>query len=418
MILIFSFQLRAGTTYNVTANTSWNGNYPYNCASCTFNISSGVTLTLNTNATCATCIFNGPGTITMTSDFTFQASSFNNLTMNLGGFTANLQNNGTSFSNSTVNATGASTFLPTGSLSISGSTFNFSGSYFYGNSFFNATAGPVNLNSSTQIVAGDGTSSSKAYILLNGPTLNLVDAASALYAANVNNYYANWSSYNSQSNSKSYATAGNNKNCGGSGQNSCSAQLFYGCASFSSSGPVTCTTLAVSITDFRASLDAGEIKLRWAASGLSGSNYFKVERSTDGIHFTPLTTIEADDIDAYYSFTDASPQAGENEYRISLTGPDGNIRYSPVVSVQNANEQEVSVFPNPVNNGHFFVRTNTTESLTLSIYTLQGQLIYMTALAGQTRYTLNLPESKSRQMLLARIVSVNKSFSFNLLNIP
>src|SRR5882757_7146330 len=91
ILLLIAVSLRAGTTYSVTANTSWNGNYPNNCGNCTFNISPGVTLTLNTNATCHNCSING-GTVTMTQDFTFQSTDFNNLTINLGGNTLNLQN--------------------------------------------------------------------------------------------------------------------------------------------------------------------------------------------------------------------------------------------------------------------------------------------------------------------------------------
>ncbi len=237
--LIITAHLHAGTVYSITSDKSWNGNFPSYCGSCIFNISAGVTLTLNTSATCNSCTING-GTVTLTHDFTFQQSTFINTTVNVGTYTFNLQNNGTNFSNAVVNVSGTGNFNPSGTLSISGSTFNFSGTssfnnnggqldisssniYFYGNSFFNATAGPVNLNSSSQMIAGDGTVASKAYLLFNGPTLNLDDAGSALYIANLNNYYYNWGAYNSLSNSKTYSATSNNKNRGRSGQNSCKA---------------------------------------------------------------------------------------------------------------------------------------------------------------------------------------------------
>ena len=164
--LLISIQLHAATTYSINSNTYWNGNFPNNCI---FNISAGVTLTLNIYATCHNCTING-GTVTMTQDFTFQGTDFNNTTMNLGSNTLNLQNNGTNFTNTIVNATGSSTFNPTKALAITGSTFNFSGTsvfdnnggkldinssmlYFYGDSRFIADAGPVNLNSNSQLIA-------------------------------------------------------------------------------------------------------------------------------------------------------------------------------------------------------------------------------------------------------------------------
>lgn len=429
--LFFAAQTQA-VTYNVTSNTNWNGTYPAYCGTCTFNISSGVTLTLNTNATCYSCTING-GILTLSSSFTFQQSAFNNTTINISGQTLNLQNNGTSFTNAIVNASGSSTFYPTGSLSITGSTFNFTGSaaftnaggqlalsssnlYFNGNSNFTATAGPVNLNASTQMVAGDGSVTSKAFLLMNGPTLNLVDATSAFYAANKNNYYANWNSYNSQSNSKTYATASNNKNCGGTGQNICSAQLFYGCASFSNTGPVTCTSLATSIENFNVLLQGDRVKLTWVMTDGAQTAYFKIERSAGAGNFIPLATIEADLSDAGYSYTDLTPGSGDNFYRITLHTIDGKISYSNIISIQNGSTTEMKVYPNPTQGGQFYLQVPGPETATMSIYSMDGRLLGMRSLSGQTKYQINLPEVKNRSMLVVHVVTSTKSSTFNLLN--
>jgi hypothetical protein len=432
--LILSVHLHAGTIYSITSDKSWNGNFPSYCGSCTFNISSGVTLTLNTNATCNSCTING-GIIALTHDFTFQQSAFDNTTVNVSTYTINLQNNGTSFSNAVVNVSGTGNFNPSGTLSISGSTFNFSGTssfnnnggqldisssniYFYGNSFFNATAGPINLNSSSQMIAGDGTVSSKAYLLFNGPTLNLVDAGSALYIANLNNYYYNWGTYNSLSNSKTYTTTSNNKNCGGSGQNSCKAQYYYGCGSFSNMGAVTCATLAESISDFSASRIGNDVKLAWSLSDAEQNSYFKIERSNDANQFIPLSTLEAADNDSHYTYSDISPNAGENDYRISFINADGKISYSKIISVMINASAEISAFPNPATGGQFYVQMPTSESATISIYSLQGQLLYMNKLAGQTKYSIHLPQTNNKQYLVVHIVTKENSSTFNMLSMP
>jgi hypothetical protein len=431
--LIVSLQLGAQTTYTVSSNTNWNGNYPNNCNTCTFNITSGVTIQLNTNATCHNCTING-GALNMTQDFTFQQSAFNNTTVNVNGQTLNLQNNGTSFTNSTVNISGAGNFDPTGSISITGSIFNFSGTsefhnnggtlnisnshlYFYGNSFFNVTAGPVNLSSNTQIVAGDGTSGSKAYLLFNGPTLNLVDAGSAVYAANYNNYYANWNSYKSLSNSKTYATASNNKNCGTAGKNACSAQFFYGCGSFGSSGPVTCTTLATSISDFKAFKSGDAIRLSWSLSEASPGSYFKVERSNDAVYFEPVTSMVAE-TDGTYTYIDLSAPAGENDYRISLINADGKISYSNIKTVQMNVSGEINIFPNPATGGRFFIQTTDTEPAAVSIYSMDGRILYLHTFAGQLKYSISLPVTQNRQLLVVRVVTKEKSSTFSLLSLP
>ena len=432
--LIITVHLCAGTVYSITSDKSWNGNFPSYCGSCTFNISAGVTLTLNTNATCNSCIING-GIIAFTHDFTFQQSAFNNTKINVGAYSFNLQNNGTSFSNDVVNVSGAGIFNPSGTISISGSTFNFSGTssfsnnggqldisssniYFYGNSFFNATAGPINLNSGSQMIAGDGTLSSKAYLLFNGPTLNLVDAGSALYIANINNYYYNWGTYNSLSNSKTYTTTSNNKNCGGTGQNSCKAQYYYGCGSFSNQGAVTCTTLAVSINDFSASRSGNEVKIAWSLPDAEQNSYFKIERSNDAVHFIPLSTLEAEGNDSRYTYTDISPIAGENDYRISFINSDGKISYSKIISVMINASAEISAFPNPVTGGQFYIQIPDSESATISVYSLQGQLLYMNTLAGQTKYAVRLPQTSNKQYLVVHVVTKENSSTFSLLSMP
>ncbi len=433
--LLISIQLHAATTYSINSNTSWNGNFPNNCNNCIFNISTGVTLTLNINATCHNCTIHG-GTVTMTQDFTFQGTDFNNTTMNLGGNTLNLQNNGTSFTNTIVNATGSSTFNPTKALTITGSTFNFSGTsvfdnnggkldinssmlYFYGNSRFIADVGPVYLNSNSQLIAGDGSVSSKANLFFNGPTLNLVDAGSALYIANVNNYYYNWNSYKSLSNSKTYTTTNNKQNCGGAGQNACQAQYFFGCATFNSFGSLACTTLDVSISDFNASRTGSMVTLSWSLSDGMLNSLFRIEHSSDAAHFSPLTTMEADSREGVYSYSDFSPVAGENDYRICLINPDGKISYSKIISINNTTAgSQVAVFPNPSSGGQFFIQMPSTETAVLSVYGMDGQLLYMSTLNGQSRYSIHLPQTKNRQFLVVHIVQHDKSSTFNLLNLP
>jgi hypothetical protein len=351
-----------------------------------------------------------------------------------GNRVLNLQNNGTSFSNTTLNATGTSQLYASGSLSVTGSTFTFNGFsefanaggtlninsshlYFYSSANFSATAGPINLNNNTQMVAGDGTTGSAAYILINGPIFNFVDAGSAFYVANTNNYYANWNSYNSLSNSKSYTTTNNNKNCGGSGQNACSAQKFFGCASFGNVGAATCTTLAVSITDFKAAKSGTIVNLSWSLSEASVNSYFRVERSSDGNYFTPITTIEVGS-DDQYAFTDYASAAGENNYRISLINADGKISYSKIISIQMGNSEEINVFPNPASGGRIFIQTSNTETATLSVFRMDGQLLFMRSLNGQLKYSVSLPATQNAQLLVVRIVTKEKSASFNLLNLP
>jgi hypothetical protein len=433
VLMIFLNSLHA-QTYNITSNSLWSAVHPGDCWTCTFNISSGITLTLNTNNTCGTCTING-GILNMSSSFSFQSVVFSGTTINMNGFTLTPNSGFATFTNSVVNATGASLLNATVPVNMTSSTFNFSGTsefrnnggamnassshlYFYGSSFFNATAGPVNLNSNTQMVAGDGSKTSTAYLLFNGPTLNLMDAGSALSVANVNNYYYNWATYKSLSNSKTYTTTSNSKNCGGTGQNACQSQFFFGCASFGSLGAVTCTTLASSISDFKAIKSGDNIKLSWSFANDGQSNHLIIERSTDAIHFTPLSTMNTNNLQTEYTYTDYTPETGENVYRIHMITADGAISFSNMIPVQNNLSSEIEVFPNPSASGHFFVQLPSPENATISVYDMSGQLLYMGSYWGQLKYSINLPQVKNRQYMVVHILTATKSTTFNMLNMP
>src|SRR5579863_746341 len=434
IVLVIFFSDLQAQTYNITSNTLWSTVHPGDCWTCTFNISAGKILTLNTNNTCGTCTFNG-GTLNMTTSFSFQSVVFSGTTINLNGFTLTPNSGFATFTNSIVNATSASLLNAVVPINMTNSTFNFSGTsefrnaggamnvssshlYFYGSSFFNATAGPVNLNSNTQMVAGDGSKTSTAYLMFNGPTLNIVDAGSTLSMANVNNYYYNWAPYQSLSNSKSYNTTNNSKNCGGTGQNACQAQYFYGCGSFGSLGTVTCTTLASSISDFKVSKYVGKIKLSWSFADDGQSNHFVIERCRDGVQFTPLSNMNTNGSQTDFTFTDQNPQAGENDYRIRIITADGMISYSKIITVQNNLSSEIEVFPNPAAGGHFFVQLPSVENTTISVYSMTGQLLYIGSFSGQLKYSINLPQVRNGQYMVVHVLTAEKSATFNLLNLP
>ena len=433
VLMVFLGGIQA-QTYNITSNASWSAVHPGDCWTCTFNISAGVTLTLNTSNTCGTCTING-GIINMTSSFYFQSAVFSGTTINLNGNTLTPNSGFVTFTNSIVNATGASLLNAVVAVNMTNSTFNFSGTsefrnnggvltassshlYFYGNSFFNATAGPVNLNLNTQMVAGDGSKTSQAYLMFNGPTLNLVDASSSLTVANTNNYYYNWGTYNSLSNSQTYTTTNKLKNCGGTGQNACQQQYFYGCASFGSVGPVTCTTLASTLGNLKGIRSGNYIKLSWSFSSDEQDNQMVVERSTDGIQFSPLSTMNAGALQSEYTFTDQNPETTENFYRIRVINADGMASFSNTISVQNNSSSDIEVFPNPSAGGHFFVQLPSVENAFISVYNMTGQLLYMGSFSGQLKYTMNVPQIKNMQYVVVHVTTAEKTATFNLLNLP
>ncbi|HEX4375364.1 MAG TPA: hypothetical protein VHZ50_18810, partial [Puia sp.] len=286
-------------SYSVASNTLWSSkNYSVNDGKAsTFTISTGITLTIDqSSVSCYQCSFSG-GNITINKDFTCQSCTFTNETITMSSAALNLQTSTTAFTNVNFTVSGTGSINATAALSINNSTFTFNNSsflfnnggalnisnsilYFNDNTYLMANAGPVNLKNSTEIFIGDGLTSSKAYIKMNGPALTISDN-SGVSLGNDNNYYFNWSSYTSGTTNKSISTSSSTINCGSSFANSCQSPLVYGPANVSASGLGIITVLPVLLTDFNANLSGNDVYVSWTTEQETNSDHFDIERSED-----------------------------------------------------------------------------------------------------------------------------------------
>jgi hypothetical protein len=455
MITMFSCvsALQAATTYNINSNTSWSASLPSYCSNCIINVASGVTLTLNSGM-CDNCTFTG-GTLNVTGGFSFQSSSISNTTINASTsfnmYNSNSLNNVTlnmsagslapgawTVSNTTVNFTGSagltlngattisnsnftfsntSSLTANSSLNLSNSTFTFNNSAtFTGNSqvtldasllYFNGAShmlanSAVSLKNGSKLVAGDGSKTSTAYLYFNS-TLNVLDASSYVIISNTSNYFYSWSGV-SDGKGHTYSTvvAGNPN--------------YYGPSLLSNSGTLPITVLPVTIGEFSATeTNQHAIRLSWMLSDASGRERMEIERSEDATHFSPLAPVAVNGSDASYSYTDESPASGENDYRIKLTGADGSISYSKIISTTIKTTGSIRIFPNPCTNGNFQIQFPSVQSAMIRVFTLDGKLLYMNSVSGQARYAVNIAGAASG-MLILQIATAGGTSTFDILN--
>ena len=360
-LITLSLASFAGSTYNITSNKDWSSVMPSTCASCTINVSSNVTLTIDASVTCQNCSFSG-GNIVMTSK------------------TLNLQYSGslttTTFSSVKMTVNGNGQVVVNAPLSLTGSVFTFNNTSYFNTSYEvdltssavylndNATmmstggsSTPINLMSNSQIVIGNGSQTSNAAFTVNGPTLALYDN-STVNVGNVNNSYNNWSSYNytptihSNSNAtKTKSTLNNNLNCGGTAPHACANPAVYGPSSLGSGGAVANITLPVVLVGFTAVLNNDKsITLNWDTKMEVNSKEFQVERSADGEIWSTIGVVAAQgnsSMPSNYAFTDASPLAGTNFYRLRMSDLDNSYGYTEVKVIRTSMVSAVSFFPNP-----------------------------------------------------------------------
>jgi hypothetical protein len=144
------------------------------------------------------------------------------------------------------------------------------------------------------------------------------------------------------------------------------------------------TTLPVSFLDLTGKLQPdGNVILQWATASETNNNYFTVQSSPDGIHFTDLKNVPGSGSSnsiQNYSATD-QPASGITYYRIRQTDYNGDFSYSQIISVSSENPVfAFHLFPNPSAEGaETFIDiqgASANENLNLVIYDLLGRTIF------------------------------------------
>jgi hypothetical protein len=140
-------------------------------------------------------------------------------------------------------------------------------------------------------------------------------------------------------------------------------------------------TLPVKLVDFKVISKANDVSLTWTTAMEINSSHFDIERSNDGKVWNTQGSVQAAgsvSVEQDYTFTDASPNSGENLYRLKIVDIDGKFEYSPIKSVNFASTAlNVVVGPNPA---YSFLNINVNapgnEPYRLRLINRSGQVVF------------------------------------------
>lgn len=148
----------------------------------------------------------------------------------------------------------------------------------------------------------------------------------------------------------------------------------------------TSVTLPVKLVSFNAQAEGIKSKISWVTGSEINVNHFKIERSIDAKNFVTVGKINPqanNNATKSYTFTDFSELLnGTIYYRLKSIDNDGSFSYSDVRTVvfKSTKKYEVSVFPNPVQNGEN-IRVNILSAIagnaSLSIVNALGQRVLL-----------------------------------------
>lgn len=410
LVTLTANQLTAQTVVNITkdltikSGTNQFSNY-------TINISSGVTLTINMDVFLQNTIINGGNLVIKKKVTYWSAGEFNNVNITVKG-KGGMVNSGTlTYNNSTITFMDNSTNVVYTSVDLINSHMK-----FLKNASMEATGGNFNLKNGSTLTAGDGTTSSRAFVKFNGATLNEYDN-SYVSIANFNNYYFNWSDYNAVLPNISIKTTNNKLNCNVNGKNACSAPLVYGPASLSYGGISNTALLPVKLSSFGVKVVNDVAEISWITDAEMNANHFEVERSNDAQTWGTAGSVRANgntSVVSSYNFKDALKVGGKYYYRLKMVDQDGSYTYSPVRSINAEGTIEMNIYPNPASE-YVMIRSKkgTDDKLTIQLLNQTGQIVKQ--LNGNGNSVLSVNGFNSGNYFV-RVINANGSIqSFKLM---
>jgi GH18 family chitinase len=173
---------------------------------------------------------------------------------------------------------------------------------------------------------------------------------------------------------------------------------------------LTSCTLPIELTGFAAgSTIDNKAHIQWTTASESDHDYFILQSSTDGQHFSDVERIASKGSPTQgteYSYTD-SPESATVYYRLVIVSVDGDIEYSKVVALNRS--QEFAAYPNPFSHTiNFIFRQNSssTSGVRLRIFNTIGQEL-VNRQVGPDEHSITLGEEWPVGIYLINIVTSN-----------
>lgn len=147
--------------------------------------------------------------------------------------------------------------------------------------------------------------------------------------------------------------------------------------------PLNCTVspLPVLLINWAIKPLGTEIQANWSTASELNNDYFTIEESVNGFDYQPVTQVKGAGTTLQqqnYSHTFRPLNKGSQVlyYRLKQTDFDGTYAYSHIVSIGGlSNETKMSVYPNPVKEGQFYLTNPNMVVRQVKVVDLSGKVI-------------------------------------------
>ncbi len=157
-------------------------------------------------------------------------------------------------------------------------------------------------------------------------------------------------------------------------------------ALFTSAGnlPVKLISFDAKLDNLTTGLINKKVICSWLTASETNNNYFELQRSVDGSHFTTIGNIKGNgtkNSESYYQYTDNLMSIEKSTtnilyYRLNQVDFDGKSSLSEIkiVKLEEVNN-EINVYPNPTNNVLNISFTPQSSSVVMNLYDITGNII-------------------------------------------
>jgi hypothetical protein len=132
----------------------------------------------------------------------------------------------------------------------------------------------------------------------------------------------------------------------------------------------------------------GDNILHWETLGELNTDRFIIERSINGVDYTSVGKVAAVGTgDNHYTFTDYNAIGTSFYYRIQVQDLNGQVYYSPIITLTGSTDTHISVYPNPATSGVKLRTGNSSLVNTIArLYDAKGQLLEEFRITNQEQY--------------------------------
>lgn len=143
--------------------------------------------------------------------------------------------------------------------------------------------------------------------------------------------------------------------------------------------------LPVEYTSFTAAANSNNVDVKWSTASEINSDYFIVEKSSNGMQFNPVGKLNAAGFSntlQSYLWVDENPSLGNNYYRLKQVDRDGTFEYS-IIKVVNFKKSLMNVYPNPVTDGVISVSIDDIqdENMQARLMDISGKIVLESSLS-------------------------------------